>query len=54
MYSGSAALMLFQSWGKRRSVAGKAAGHRPDAAAPSRLETPVGRWLEPKDRGCMD
>src|SRR5450631_681376 len=32
---------VFRSWGKRRSVAGTAARHRPDAAR-VRLETPVG------------
>ena len=43
---------VFHSWGKRRSVAGKAADYCPDAAL-VRLETPVGRGRNQSDRGCM-
>jgi len=52
MYSGSAALSVFRSWGKQRQSPGKDRRHRPDAAL-VRLETPFGRGRKPKDRGCM-
>jgi len=49
---GQQRLMVFRSWGKRRSVSGNRRGHRIDAAS-IRLENACPQGTEPKDRGCM-